>query len=179
MIALTAHAMASERQQLLNSGLDDYLTKPLNEKHLTHLLERWTSQTRQAVPRTEQEHPDFSADSDHLDPQLALSRCAGKADLVADMHTRLFDQLPDDAEDLRQLEIGGNRKQLLEHVHRLHGATRYCGTPRLEALAGKLETLLKSDASDDDIRLALSALIEEMQLLSSQDSLSIITKASA
>jgi len=179
VIALTAHAMASERQQLLNSGLDDYLTKPLNEKHLTHLLERWTSQARQAVPRTEQEHPDFSVDSDHLDPQLALSRCAGKADLVADMHTRLFDQLPDDAEDLRQLEIGGNRKQLLEHVHRLHGATRYCGTPRLEALAGKLETLLKSDASDDDIRLALSALIEEMQLLSSQDSLSIITKASA
>jgi two-component system sensor histidine kinase BarA len=95
------------------------------------------------------------------------------------MHTRLFDQLPDDAEDLRKLEIGGDRKQLLEHVHRLHGATRYCGTPRLEALAGKLETLLKSDAGDDNIRLALSALIEEMQLLSNQDSLSIITKASA
>jgi len=179
IIALTAHAMASERQQLLSSGLDDYLTKPLNEKHLTHLLERWTSQTRQAGPQTEQDHPACTDDSDHLDPQLALSRCAGKPDLVTDMHARLFDQLPDDAEDLRQLEIGGDRKQLLEHVHRLHGATRYCGTPRLEALAGKLETLLKSEAGDDEIRLALSTLIKEMQLLSDQDSLSIITKASA
>ena len=179
VIALTAHAMASERQQLLNAGLDDYLTKPLNEKHLTHLLGRWTGQNSQAGQIPEHGSPNVADHNEHLDAELALSRCAGKPDLVIDMHTRLFDQLPDDAEDLRQLERVGDRKQLLEHVHRLHGATRYCGTPRLETLAGRLETLLKSDAGDDDIRLALSALIGEMQLLSSQDSLSIITKASA
>jgi two-component system, NarL family, sensor histidine kinase BarA len=180
VIALTAHAMASERQQLLAAGMDDYQTKPLNEKHLTHLLERWTGQRAGAVEaEAVTELPSSSHGSPSLDPALALQRCAGKADLVEDMHRRLFEQLPDDAEDLRRLEQIGDRQHLLEQVHRLHGATRYCGTPRLETCAGELETLLKSDATDDDIRMALQALLREMEHLSDQDSLSMITNASA
>lgn len=181
IIALTAHALASEQQQLLRSGMDDYLTKPLNEKHLSHLLRRWTG-AKSAMTDTPVETPGkVSEEQDliSLDPALALQRCAGKADLVEDMHSRLFAQLPEEAADLVRLGKMADHQQLLEQVHRLHGATRYCGTPKLEYFAGALETLLKSHGTDVDIAQALADLIEEMTVLSSQDSLSIMTNASA
>ena len=181
IIALTAHALASEQQQILRSGMDDYLTKPLNEKHLSHLLQRWTGSkgttVATGIDAIEQTNEGDGLAS--LDPALALQRCAGKADLVEDMHSRLFAQLPQEAVQLAQLEKLADRAQMLEQVHRLHGATRYCGTPKLEHHAGTLETLLKSHGSDEDIREAVSALLEEITLLSSQDSLSIMTTASA
>ena len=180
IIALTAHALASERQQLLQAGLDDYLTKPLNERHLVHLLDRWTSRQSDTAPgSTPSRNNECSNANTSLDPALALNRCAGKPDLVADMHERLFSQLPADCATLRHLFDAGDLKALLEQVHKLHGATRYCGTPKLEALAGQLETALKHDDDSRQIASLLQSLLAEAEVLGAQDSLSIITNAIA
>ena len=45
---------------------------------------------------------------------------------------------------------------LLEKVHKLHGATRYCGTPRLEAAAKVLEESLKTGTDRDKIGTLVS-----------------------
>src|SRR5690606_17520354 len=42
IIAVTAHALASEKHNLLNSGMDDYVTKPINESQLIHIIHKWT-----------------------------------------------------------------------------------------------------------------------------------------
>jgi two-component system, NarL family, sensor histidine kinase BarA len=182
IVALTAHALASERQQLLNAGMDDYLTKPVNEKQLTHILERWT-RNKDSVstdpPALDTASNAGKQSHQSLDASLALSRCAGKADLVADMHRSLFRQLPEDGETLKHLREQGDKEGLLERVHRLHGATRYCGTPKLEHCAGHLETLLKQNAKDEAIKSATDELLAEISTLLSQDALSIITKATA
>ena len=41
VIALTANAMNSDRERCIASGMDDFLTKPLNVKSLERALERW------------------------------------------------------------------------------------------------------------------------------------------
>lgn len=41
IIALTAHAMADERQQCLDVGMDDYLSKPFSRRQLHTILQRW------------------------------------------------------------------------------------------------------------------------------------------
>ena len=42
IIALTANAMMGDRQKCLESGMDDYISKPLKLSELKDLLERWT-----------------------------------------------------------------------------------------------------------------------------------------
>ncbi|MCR8548285.1 response regulator [Salipiger sp. P9] len=41
IIAVTAHAMAGDRDGILAAGLDDYLTKPLRKSELMALLQKW------------------------------------------------------------------------------------------------------------------------------------------
>ena len=42
IIAMTAHAMPRDRERCLESGMDDYITKPLEPRVLLNVLDRWT-----------------------------------------------------------------------------------------------------------------------------------------
>ena len=45
MIAVTAHAMTGERDRLLKAGMDDYVTKPIEEHVLQQVLMHWNPNT--------------------------------------------------------------------------------------------------------------------------------------
>jgi two-component system sensor histidine kinase BarA len=78
-----------------------------------------------------------------LDHEEGLRLAAGKADLAADMLAMLLASLEVDREAIRLAQQSNDHNALIERVHRLHGATRYCGVPQLRAACQRSETLLK------------------------------------
>ncbi len=47
IVALTAHAMKGDREKFLSSGMDDYISKPLNLKELRNVINRVTTGKKQ------------------------------------------------------------------------------------------------------------------------------------
>ena len=147
IVALTAHAMANEKRALLQSGMDDYLTKPISERQLAQVVLKWTGLAlRNHVQESGYEASRPNAKLPILDHEEGLRLAAGKADLAVDMLAMLLASLEADREAIQQARKEQDNNALIERVHRLHGATRYCGVPQLRAACQRSETLLKQES---------------------------------
>jgi len=166
IIALTAHALESERRSLLAAGMDDYLSKPITEGQLRHTLERWTRAEGLDGEPAEKETPPAAeppATDKVVDEALGTQRAGGREHLAKDMFSMLLASLEQDAPGINALSESNNREALLERVHKLHGACRYCGTPRLERAARELEEGLKTDVDDDRLEHLVANLLAEIE----------------
>ncbi|MFN7923337.1 MAG: response regulator [Bryobacteraceae bacterium] len=47
IVAMTANAMAGERERCLEAGMDDYVSKPIQFDTLAAALARWTERVEQ------------------------------------------------------------------------------------------------------------------------------------
>ncbi|PZP07261.1 MAG: hybrid sensor histidine kinase/response regulator [Pseudomonas protegens] len=167
IVALTAHAMANEKRALLQSGMDDYLTKPISERQLAQVVLKWTGLAlRNQGPERASERPEMGLELQVLDQDEGLRLAAGKADLAADMLAMLLASLDADREAIKAARAANDQNALIERVHRLHGATRYCGVPQLRAACQRSETLLKQEdakafAALDELDHAIGRLAAE------------------
>jgi two-component system sensor histidine kinase BarA len=145
IIAVTAHALASEKHNLLNSGMDDYVTKPINESQLVHIIHKWTGVNLHLQPDPLHEEPATKTPVNDCPVDLALGvRLAnGKADLADEMLDMLYASLQKDKPQIESLLQDRDYDGLLEVVHKLHGATRYTGVPYLQKASLAVEECLK------------------------------------
>ncbi len=165
IVALTAHAMANEKRALLQSGMDDYLTKPIDERQLAQVVLKWLGVTLYTHAQRIAPLPERGSAAPEpaiLDHAEGLRLAAGKPDLAADMLGMLLDSLQADRQAIRAAREADDAQALLEHVHRLHGATRYCGVPQLRAACQRCETLLKQQAPASVALDELDAAIERL-----------------
>ncbi|MFJ4068357.1 response regulator [Pseudomonas sp. NPDC089996] len=170
IVALTAHAMANEKRALLHSGMDDYLTKPISERQLAQVLMKWTGLSLDASPLEHTSEPQGdSPELPVLDPDEGLRLAAGKQDLAADMLAMLLASLESDRQAIRAAREADDQATLIEQVHRLNGASRYCGVPQLRAACQRSETLLKQDSPQarqalDELDAAINRLAVQARL---------------
>ncbi len=60
IVAMTANAMAGDRQKCLQAGMDDYMAKPLNKLVVSEMISRWSTQTK------------LNGQTDDAKPEMAL-----------------------------------------------------------------------------------------------------------
>ena len=163
VIAVTAHAMAGQKEKLLSAGMNDYLAKPIEEEKLFNLLQRYKPGTSVLTRQSGAEpiEPVFNPNAT-LDWQLALRQAAGKPDLARDMLQMLIDFLPEVRNKIEEQLVGENPQGLIDLIHKLHGSCGYSGVPRMKNLCQLLESQLREGTPEEDLEPEFLELLDEM-----------------
>ncbi|SFM12182.1 ATP-binding protein [Marinobacter zhejiangensis] len=161
IIALTAHALADEQDRLIQQGFDGYMAKPISSQQLMEIIREYTGYGVMAVGGSEQATVSEVRDTrrgirpstrqkqrDCVSIEESIQLAAGKADLAEELFSMLLEQLHSDLRAIHQLWDSDDMDGLLECVHKLHGAARYCGVPELREAANLFETALKRESDD-------------------------------
>lgn len=164
IIAVTAHSLSGEREQLLKVGMDDYLAKPIDESMLKRVLARhYSHQTPQGSPLDPE---NGSRPMSTLDWQLALQQSANKEDLARDLLQMLVDFLPQVTERVNAVAQGEPDEDILSLIHKLHGSCSYSGVPRLKQLCFYLEQQLRKNIPARELEPEWFELLDEIENVS-------------
>ena len=141
VIAVTAHTLPDEIIKLLNAGMDDYVVKPISEQQLREKLDKWT-RPEVSIPQAGE-----TRDNSIVDWELGLRLANSKPDLAKELLTILKETLPDDLVSINSTFETEDTDMLLQQVHRLKGAVRYCGVPGLHEAVEQFDIALKAGDS--------------------------------
>ncbi len=170
IIALTAHLSEQETTEILQFGINDALLKPVDKKALKNVLNRWLKSTDDPAETSISIHDSLHENNqprEIFSERLALRRANHRPDLANELLQLLMDSLPDDLESLNSAYTTQDAEMFRRQVHKIHGASRYCGVPRLGRAIESLESLAKQDRmlQSDAIRQALNVTNGEIKAL--------------
>ncbi|HET9377171.1 MAG TPA: response regulator [Chthoniobacterales bacterium] len=130
IIAMTANALAEDREKCLAAGMDEHLAKPVQASALVRVLDRFTVEEASAST------PSLPAAID-LQPLTN----AGMSDIIPRLIEIFLETAPRDIERAATALRGSNATELEEAAHKLKGSCGNLGAARLRDLCQQLEKL--------------------------------------
>ena len=182
IIAMTANAMASDREACLRAGMNDHVGKPFDLPHLIEVLLNHTGRSRgrmSARDVADQNSPlppqtmaagvlEETPAPDRIDTDEAIARLGGNTQLYCDVLTSFLQDLTGQPDQLDALLSSGDQAGAVRLLHTLKGLAATVGATDLSAVAKTTEQSVKGNAGAqelDVLRHAFRAAVERTTLL--------------
>jgi signal transduction histidine kinase/CheY-like chemotaxis protein len=160
VIAMTAHVLPGEREKCIDAGMNDYLTKPLNEDELIAVLKRYS------LVQKGEEKAEFNFDHiEWLNMKYLNSICGNDKNRIFNILKELQKQLPLEVDALQKClgsTLPGNIKHICHHLKST--ISLFSPTTQSVFTLNQLSELAENKVEDEnrlksEIRLLISQLV--------------------
>ncbi|MFA9216232.1 MAG: ATP-binding protein [Sphingomonadaceae bacterium] len=149
IIAMTARAMAGDRERCLEAGMDDYLARPVDGQQLREMLARYQPDPAKQV----------------LDWRSALQRLDGDHELLLELAALFLADGPLLWDELSAALAAGDAARSVRAVHSLKGVLVNFGAARALSVAEQLSASLHGEAGPPQWQQAARLLQPELALV--------------
>ncbi|MEO7335950.1 MAG: PAS domain-containing protein [Caldimonas sp.] len=163
IVAMTANAMASDREACLSAGMNEHVGKPFDLDHLVGVLRRLVGRSAAAALAKPGSHVGFKVETFTLEAaaaagvefESALRRLGGNRKVYGRTLRDFVKDLASLPGQLKALLEGGAWIEAARELHSLRGVAATVGALALSRCAGEAESALAADPSAAEVTAAV------------------------
>jgi CheY-like chemotaxis protein/HPt (histidine-containing phosphotransfer) domain-containing protein len=167
IIAMTAHAMKGDRENCLNAGMDDYVSKPVKKSDITAAVSRVLKKRAERITPRREETGTTSTKEYTMDS--ILEHFDGDIEFFNQIFEIFVDDYPEQLESIAVAIREGDNAVLENAAHSLKGAVANFRITHLRELAYKLEVmgregdLTGAEETLEALKTAIHDFVEHIQ----------------
>jgi polar amino acid transport system substrate-binding protein len=173
IIAMTADAMTGVREKVIDAGMNDYVTKPINPKELWGALAKWIKPGERDLPEGFSAKGEKSVEEiiipniEGVDTVEGLSHVGGNKKLYLNLLSKFRDDYGSAVKELKDSLEAGDKEAAVRGAHTVKGVAGNIGAKEVQKAAAVVEAALKEEGEKDEqlekLDEVLSELIENLK----------------
>ena len=178
IVAMTAHAMASDRDRCLKSGMNDYISKPIVPEDLTALLVKWVKLSCPVndTPEIDEDDSDEEIPDRSMLPESipgidmvhGLRFCNSNPEFYLEMLANFRDTRRSAAQEIAEALASGDRAKARRIAHTSKSVAGTLGADALSDASKNLEDIL-ADPDGDHKELLEAFSVELATIIATLD----------
>lgn len=163
IVAMTAHNMQGDKDKCLRSGMNDYISKPIDPDVLENKIRQWVLPKVNTDIISENKPIEKKiADSNHIwDKEALLMRVGNKPQRLHKIIKLFIKSIPDSVENLKSAIARGDVSEIGFEAHGVLGVSSSVGAVKLQNITEQIELAAKKN-NIEEINGLLDRLMEAL-----------------